>query len=304
MTEYFWPALYTIFIWWFSTGAILYLNTMPRHTYKWSMTGATIIFVVSLYGISVTSTDTSITGAYLAFTFGLLAWGWKQISYYMDYITGPRKTPSPEGTSRVKHFFHGVETALYHELAIIATVGLMVVLTWEQPNKIGLWTYIVLWWMHLSAKLNMFFGVRNMNEEFLPEHFAYLKSFFTKKSMNFFFPISVTISTVVTAWLIQKAVAPEATQFEMIGYTFLAVIMALAVLEHWFLVLPLPAAKLWHWGLASRDKTPPIQDKIEKTNTTSMDDLTPDKHRTVTQHKALETAVSRPLQTRMATNYR
>ncbi|OYV24357.1 MAG: hypothetical protein B7W99_02755 [Rhodospirillales bacterium 20-58-10] len=28
--------------------------------------------------------------------------------------------------------------------------------------------------------------------------------------------------------------------------------MALAILEHWFLVIPLPAGKLWKWGLASR----------------------------------------------------
>ena len=28
--------------------------------------------------------------------------------------------------------------------------------------------------------------------------------------------------------------------------------MALAILEHWFLVLPLPAAALWNWGLKSR----------------------------------------------------
>jgi G3E family GTPase len=28
--------------------------------------------------------------------------------------------------------------------------------------------------------------------------------------------------------------------------------MSLAILEHWFLVIPLPAGKLWQWGLASR----------------------------------------------------
>ena len=36
---------------------------------------------------------------------------------------------------------------------------------------------MVLWWMHQSAKLNVFFGVRNLNEEFLPEHLEFLKSF-------------------------------------------------------------------------------------------------------------------------------
>ena len=27
-----WPALYTLLLWWFSTGVILYLNGLPRAT--------------------------------------------------------------------------------------------------------------------------------------------------------------------------------------------------------------------------------------------------------------------------------
>ena len=34
--------------------------------------------------------------------------------------------------------------------------------------------------------------------------------------------------------------------------TLVAAMMALAILEHWFLVLPFPTAILWQWGLASR----------------------------------------------------
>ena len=32
--------------------------------------------------------------------------------------------------------------------------------------------------------------------------------------------------------------------------------MTLAILEHWFLVLPLPAAALWRWSLRLRDRPP------------------------------------------------
>ena len=34
----------------------------------------------------------------------------------------------------------------------------------------------------MSAKLNVFLGVPNLNEEFLPEHLRYLQSFFTAQA--------------------------------------------------------------------------------------------------------------------------
>jgi hypothetical protein len=74
--------------------------------------------------------------------------------------------------------------------------------------------------------------------------------------MNLLFPVSVTVSTVVGAWLVEAALAAEAPGAAA-GLSFVAMLMALAILEHWFLVLPLPTAKLWHWSLASRDTVPP-----------------------------------------------
>jgi hypothetical protein len=31
------PVLFALFAWWFSTGIIIYLDGLPRHTYRWSM---------------------------------------------------------------------------------------------------------------------------------------------------------------------------------------------------------------------------------------------------------------------------
>ena len=39
------------------------------------------------------------------------------------------------------------------------------------------------------------------------------------------------------------------TEAAMIGHVLLAVLTALALLEHWFMVLPLPDQKLWRWML-------------------------------------------------------
>ena len=262
MTHYVYPILFALFVWWFSTGAIIFLDNLPQRTFRYSIAGATILLAVSAYGLAATSGDTSLRGAYAAFAFGMTAWGWQEISFYMGYVTGPRKAACRDGCSGWAHFGHAIQTSLWHELAIIACAAGVVALTWNQPNQIGTWTFMVLWWMHQSAKLNVFLGVRNLNEEFLPEHLGFLKGFLTKKPMNLLFPVSVTVSTVICVRLVQAASAPGASAFAASGFTFLATMMALAILEHWFLVLPLPAAKLWHWGLRSRAVRQPFDADI------------------------------------------
>ena len=252
MSLYVFPALFALFVWWFSTGIIMYLDGLPRRTFKWSMIGATVVLGASLWGLYATRGDTTVGGAYAGFTCGLLAWGWQEISFYMGFVTGTRKQPCEEGCRGWRHFGHAIQTSLWHELAIIASAIAVVALTWHAANQVGIWTFMVLWWMHQSAKLNVFLGVRNLNEEFLPEHLQFLRSFLTRKPMNLLFPVSITVSTVILVHLIDAAVAPGVSRFDAAGFCFLSVLMALAVLEHWLLVLPLPAAALWGWSLSSR----------------------------------------------------
>jgi putative photosynthetic complex assembly protein 2 len=246
------PAIFAIFVWWFSTGAIIYLDGLPTRTFRWSMLGATGLFGVAIWGLAASSSDTSVGGAYLAFTCAMLAWGWQEISFYTGYVTGPRKRLCDEGCSGWRHFGHALQASLYHEVAILVSAAIVVGVTRGGANQVGTWTFMVLWWMHESARINVFLGVRNLNEHFLPEHMAFLRSFLTKKPMNLLFPVSVTVSTIAAVVLFQHAMAPGAAAFTVAGFTFLSVIMTVAILEHWFLVVPLPAEVLWNWGLKSR----------------------------------------------------
>ncbi|MGC9268939.1 putative photosynthetic complex assembly protein PuhE [Acidiphilium sp.] len=254
MSNYIIPGLFALFVWWFSTGAIIFLDGLPRTTFKWSMLGASAVFAICVIGLVKVSGETTVAAAYWAFGFGLFAWGWQEISFYMGFVTGPRIAPCPENCRGWAHFGHAIQTSLWHELAIIGSAILIVALTWGQPNQVGVWTFMVLWWMHQSAKLNVFLGVRNLNEEFLPEHMNFLKSFLKRKPMNLLFPFSITISTVIGTIMFEHA-ASATTGFARAGDTFIGVMMALAILEHWFLVVPLPAAKIWGWGLKSRKPT-------------------------------------------------
>ena len=64
--------------------------------------------------------------------------------------------------------------------------------------------------------------------------------------------MSVTVSTVALAVLVHKAMTVENDPFELLAFTFYIVILALGLLEHWFLVLPIPAEALWNWSVKAR----------------------------------------------------
>ena len=122
---------------------------------------------------------------------------------------------------------------------------MLFVLTNGQPNMFALWTYLILWLMHASAKLNVFLGVPNLGEDLLPSHLAYLTTFMKRRPMNALFPFSVTGGTIVAWLLFERALREGASSFEVAGFTILGALMGLAVIEHWFLVAPIDANALW-----------------------------------------------------------
>ena len=252
MLPYVLPLLFSIFIWWFSTGVILYLDGLPQRSFKWTMLGTTLVLLLALWGMSVSSQGTAVSDAYCAFTCAILVWAWQEMAFLLGYVTGPHREPCPpalKGWARARLAFQAVK---HHEIALVVLAAAVWAVTWDTPNQTGWWTYLVLWTMRQSAKLNVFLGVRNLNESFLPPHLSYLQTYFSRRRMNALWPVSVVVATTVAVPLWQAAVAPEASAFEVAQYSLVASLLSLAVLEHWFLVLPLPSERLWKWGLRSR----------------------------------------------------
>jgi putative photosynthetic complex assembly protein 2 len=140
----------------------------------------------------------------------------------------------------------------YHELALAGALALVAWLVWGEPNQTALHVFGLLWVMRLSTKLNIFLGAPNLPVAFLPPHLGYLASYFRRAPMNAFFPLSITAATLVTGWLAHAAWTAPAGSFTGMSHAVLAVLMALAVLEHWLLMLPIPSTFLWGWGLRSR----------------------------------------------------
>lgn len=250
------PVLVALFAWWFSTGVVLCLVGLPRRTYPWSVAGVSLVAAASLLGLWLGRDDATVGGAYTGFACGLLVWAWHEVVFLMGYVTGPVADPRPPHSRGVDRFLRAFGTVYHHELAILVTAMLVVALAWEADNQVAAHTFLLLWAMRLSAKLNVFLGVPNLTDEFLPDHLGHLHSHFKKAPINPLFPLSVTGATLL-AGALAHAAATAADPAAASGLALLAALAALGLLEHWFMVLPLPDAALWRWALRVRGTVKP-----------------------------------------------
>ncbi|MDX2223421.1 MAG: putative photosynthetic complex assembly protein PuhE [Rhodospirillaceae bacterium] len=249
MAEHGLTALFAVVAWWLSTGAILWLCLQPRRTHGRSMLGATLLLPLALYGLAASADDAGPAGAYVAFVSALAVWGWIEMTFLLGFVTGPRVAPCPDDATGWRRFRLAAEALLYHELLIVAGALAAIALTWDAPNQTGTLAFLVLTAMRISAKLNIFLGVPNLTDEFMPAHLHYLKSYFRKRPFNALFPVSVIASGAVAVALAQRAIAAEAAGADAAGTVLVCALLALAILEHFFMMMPLRDAALWRWAM-------------------------------------------------------
>ena len=130
-------------------------------------------------------------------------WGWQEMSFLLGFVTGSvaralsRRMPGLAALPAM----HCGRSSITNWPLVVAGAGVHA-LTRDGANQVGLWTFVILWAMRQSAKLNVFLGVRNLSEEFLPAHLRYLESFFARKAMNPLWPVSVTAATLASPSLL------------------------------------------------------------------------------------------------------
>jgi putative photosynthetic complex assembly protein 2 len=251
MTSYLIPPIYAAFVWWFSTGAVLLLVGRSGRADVLRIGCAAGLLAASLSGLALSANDIGVAGAYAAFTSSILLWGAQEIAFLAGWVTGPRPQCCPAGATGLRRLGLALQAILYHELALLTCGAAILVLTWNGANQVGIWTFAALWVLRQSAKINLFLGVPVTNDELMPNAVRFLKSYFARKSVSAFFPISVTLATAVLVIMIQRIVEVAATPFDIVGLTLVSTLFALGVVEHWFMLLPMPAMKLWGWGMRS-----------------------------------------------------
>lgn len=239
-------AVFVVVLWWLSTGVVLKVVWLGKSSARLSVTVFSALAVLGLIGLGLTSRMTSVHAAYGAFASAVLVWAWHELAFLLGLVTGPRKAACPEGARGLVRFRLATATVIHHEIALASTLALVTVVTWKQPNQVGTHAFLVLWVMRLSAKLNVFLGVRNVSEQFVPPHLRYLLSYFRRARLNPLMPISVAVATAVAIGLGARAFA-EQSSTAVTGGALVTVLLTLAVIEHLFLMLPLPDAALWKW---------------------------------------------------------
>lgn len=246
------PVLYTLFLWWFTTGAIMAVYGRSRQVVRAYFAAASLLLVLALAGLVTTRQLDSPLGVYLAVTCGVVAWGWQVAGYYLGFVTGADGLRTVERLSRRstigERFRLALYVSLYHELAAVGVGVLIALIAWGQPNPWGLWMYVALWLLHTSARLSVFLGVRNFRVDLLPSSMHYLDRLLGRRRNNAFLMWAVIIGTSSTLLLVFLGVLPTTEPAQSAGLLMVATMVALGVLEHLLLVLPLPAV-LWGWGI-------------------------------------------------------
>lgn len=236
---------FVVAMWWGATGLILHLIRRPRTTHRGTLGIASLALLPALLLLRVSTAQMTPAGAALAFASTLVLWGWLEISFLVGAVTGPRRTACPADCGGTRHFGHAMCAILYHELALLAGAALLALLCAGRPNRTALWTFLLLWGMRISAKLNLFFGVPNTAAELLPPHLRYLGSYFRRRGMRPILSISILLVATVSASLIFAAATAPIGSFVSLQLTLLATLATLALFEHCMLALPMPADALW-----------------------------------------------------------
>ncbi|MGR3485389.1 MAG: putative photosynthetic complex assembly protein PuhE [Paracoccaceae bacterium] len=246
-------GLVALFAWWFSTGAILLLvrraDRRGGFAHGQAVLAATPLLALGIALILTAGAD--VAGAYAGFLGALAVWGWIELTFLAGIVTGPAARPCPPGLSTGARFGHAWDALAHHETAL--ALGLLAI-TMAAPGGVAFWTYTVLFGARISAKLNLFFGVPRINTEFMPARLGYLASHLRIGPPGAFFAASVTLLTLAVGALghgLWQATEPAARA----GQALIVAIAALALLEHWLMVLPVPDARLWRWMLPAAPTT-------------------------------------------------
>ena len=247
MTEFALPLLFATVLWFVATGFVLWLDKLPSHTWPVSITLASVASGFAMGGIIATAEETSAWAAYVAFACALVLWGWHELSFLMGFVTGPNRNPCPPDARGWRRFRLAASTLIYHEVAMFVCLLVMAAATWGKPNQTATLTFMLLFVMRLSAKFNIFAGVPHLSTEMMPDHMRYLASYFRIAPPRWFFILSVSGIAVLAAWLADLALSSRGGIAT--GYALAFALVALAFLEHGFLVVPWQDTAIFRWAM-------------------------------------------------------
>ena len=233
--------------WWLGTGVILWLVRLTPSTFRWSMWLLTLTLLASLYATAWSMRNPNVAGAYVGYISVIAMWSWHEMAFLSGWLTGPRRVAQDATATGSRRFKQAVQVLLHHELALVVNFAVLVAMQWGQPSYVSLCTFGLLWCMRVSSKLNLFFGVPLVGDQYLPSHMTYIGTYFRRGPVTLWFYVTVTLSAATWGWMVievQRGNVGTST-----GWVLLASLLGLALIEHALMVFALPIQRIWGWAM-------------------------------------------------------
>ena len=246
---FFYAPLFTAALWIILTAVLLRLNRRGPHAGRLALFFSLPLLFLAHQQLLVTRDDLSVLGAFRAYLGATVIWAWHELGFYSGVLSGPWRRDCPREARGLIRFGYALGTHLYHELACLVELVLILSLLGAGRNMVGLLVFILSWALQHSAKLNVFLGVRSLQVDLFPPHLRYLASFWRQRTISSFFLPSVSVATLLALllWLTTGAHLGDPTAVRL---ALLAALVTLGALEHWLLIAPdwrrepLPAAQV------------------------------------------------------------
>ena len=258
MESKFFTILLTIFLWWFSTGLILYAIRRVDFSSKINHRSFALyclpLLIIGIIGFVFTINNLTVQTVYISFISSLCIWGWFEIAFLSGLITGKIKSKCEEGKRGLKRFIFAWKTINHSELALIFVTISLFIIVYKEANNFGFLTFAILYIARVCAKINFYLGVPYINFDFFPKPISYMKSLFKISNPSFFWILSVAFLFYLSMINAQNSLSADITYPSSIGYILISSLTFLALFEHLCMVIPFTETRLWSWMLPKKQK--------------------------------------------------
>jgi len=227
--------------WWTATGVLFSLqrNTWTRGA---ALLGAVVCVVASWRLFLSSRDDTSAAGAIRGFFAGALAWTAIISVFFEGWVVGTSVESLGEATRGLAGALEAVRATWHWEVLALAALLILWRGARDRGNRLALWTLLLFWGAHQSAKLNLFVGVVNSGAEIFPPYLAHLVRYFGPAEHSGWLLLTI----VAYAALALRLLWPVAGEDEgrRMRRLVLGALATLAAVEHAMLASRLPIM-LW-----------------------------------------------------------
>ena len=225
----------TLAFWWLATGLVIAAQRdLPTRVLAGVASGALALLGLALLARS--RTDATPAGARQGLAGAGLLWAWVAVSLYAGWLVGPAPRAPVSPPPNLPAAWDAVHALLWHEVGSLLALGLAWALVRAGPNRTGFHALLAFWGTTQLAKLNVFAGVANPGERFLPEWLGFVRWYFGPTRNSPLLPLTVAVLACAAVWLARRAARADDAFARWAGAA-LACLLALGAVEHVFLAV-------------------------------------------------------------------